>query len=181
MPLPKAQPRKLVHSRDIECRGYLRDDGLWDIEGHLRDTKTGGFGNDWRTVAAGEPIHEMWVRLTVAEDMVVREAVASTAHGPYPACVDANGRFAELAGLRIASGWMAEVKRRLGGGLGCTHVRELLGPVATTALQTIAAARTDRMTALRPDGVPKKIDSCFAYAADGELVKKRWPEHHRPG
>jgi hypothetical protein len=76
---------------------------------------------------------------------------------------------------------MAEVKRRLGGGLGCTHVRELLGPVATTALQAVAAARTDRLTALRPDGVPKKIDSCFAYAADGDLVKRRWPEHHRSG
>jgi hypothetical protein len=181
MTLPKAQPRKLVHSRDIECRAYLRDDGLWDIEAHLRDTKTGSAGNDWRTVAAGEPIHEMRVRLTVSEDMVVREAHASTAHGPYPACADANGRFGELAGLRIAPGWTTEVKRHLGGGHGCTHVRELLAPLATTALQAVAAARSDRMTALRADGVPKKVDSCFAYAAGGELVKRLWPEHHRPG
>ncbi|MFN0316103.1 MAG: DUF2889 domain-containing protein, partial [Burkholderiales bacterium] len=40
MPLSAAVPRKPMHHRTIECRGYLRDDGLWDIEGHLIDTKT---------------------------------------------------------------------------------------------------------------------------------------------
>ena len=39
MPLPTAVPRKHMHTRDIQCCGYERDDGLWDIEGHLVDTK----------------------------------------------------------------------------------------------------------------------------------------------
>ena len=39
MPLSQPAPRKLMHNRVIECRGYEREDGLWDIEGHLVDTK----------------------------------------------------------------------------------------------------------------------------------------------
>ena len=39
MPLPPAAPRKAVHTRSIDCRGYEREDGLWDIEGRLVDTK----------------------------------------------------------------------------------------------------------------------------------------------
>ena len=40
MPLSTSAPRQLMHNRAIECRGYQREDGLWDIEGHLVDTKT---------------------------------------------------------------------------------------------------------------------------------------------
>ena len=40
MPLPKAAARKLMHTRTIDCRGYEREDGLWDIEGRLSDIKS---------------------------------------------------------------------------------------------------------------------------------------------
>ena len=33
MPLSEpTAPRKHLHTRNGECRGYLRDDGLWEIE-----------------------------------------------------------------------------------------------------------------------------------------------------
>ena len=31
--------RRLMHTRSIECEGFLRDDGLWEVEAWLRDTK----------------------------------------------------------------------------------------------------------------------------------------------
>ncbi len=38
MPLsPPAASREHIHTRVVECRGYRRDDGLWDIEGHITD------------------------------------------------------------------------------------------------------------------------------------------------
>ena len=40
MPLTTPAGRRLMHTRSIECRGYEREDGLWDIEAHLVDTKT---------------------------------------------------------------------------------------------------------------------------------------------
>ena len=30
MPLSTAAPRQLMHNRAIECRGYQREDGLWE-------------------------------------------------------------------------------------------------------------------------------------------------------
>ena len=40
MPLPPPAPRAPQHTRTTVFNGYRRDDGLWDIEGELRDTKS---------------------------------------------------------------------------------------------------------------------------------------------
>jgi hypothetical protein len=183
MPLPPPAGRREIHRRSIDCRGYRRDDGLWDVEAHLVDSKTRTFtAPNGRTVPAGEPVHGMWVRLTVDEHLVVRDLVAVTEHAPYPACPGAAPAMASLVGLRIASGWNAEVRRRLGGRAGCTHLVELLGPLATTAYQALAEIRLARPEALDAEGRPRRIDSCHAYAADGALVRERWPEFHEdPG
>ena len=40
MPLSlPAVPRQPLHRRTISIRGYKREDGLFDVEGHLHDTK----------------------------------------------------------------------------------------------------------------------------------------------
>lgn len=178
MPLPPAAPRSDVHGRVVECRGYRRDDGLWDIEGHLIDRKASPLAvPHGRLVAAGEPVHEMWVRLTVDDDLLVHDVVAVTDHAPYPACPSAADALSTLRGLRIAAGWTAAVRRRLAGRVGCTHLTELLGPVATTAYQTLAELRLARPDERDDRGRPVRIDSCRAYAGDGDLVRRRWPEH----
>jgi hypothetical protein len=33
------EKRRLMHRRSVECLGYLRDDGLWEVEARLVDTK----------------------------------------------------------------------------------------------------------------------------------------------
>ena len=38
-------PRKPLHTRTIKCNGFIRDDALYDIEGHLVDVKCVGFYN----------------------------------------------------------------------------------------------------------------------------------------
>ena len=77
MPLTPHQPRKPIHTRAIECKGYQRDDGLWDIEAHLVDTKTYDFANrDRGDIKAGEPLHEMWLRLTLDLDLKVHDSAS---------------------------------------------------------------------------------------------------------
>ncbi|MFQ5955759.1 MAG: DUF2889 domain-containing protein, partial [Kiloniellales bacterium] len=79
MPLSPAAAREPMHTRQIECRGYRRQDGLWDIEGHLTDEKSYAFHNQWRgEIASGEPVHDMWLRLTVDDDLLIHEAEATT-------------------------------------------------------------------------------------------------------
>ena len=52
-----------LYDRHIDCAGFLRDDGMWDTEGHLRDVRHYAFKHDGRGhVASGATFHEMWLR-----------------------------------------------------------------------------------------------------------------------
>ncbi len=179
MPLSPPAEREPLHRRAIECRGYRRKDGLWDIEGHIVDTKSYSFPNrDRGEILAGEALHEMWIRLTIDDSMVVHEVEAVTDAGPYRVCPDITPAFQVLKGLRIAPGWTKAVRQRLGGAKGCTHLVELLGPVATVAFQTQVGLRMKALNALPEDRRPGVIDSCHAYRSDGEVVRRRWPRFY---
>ena len=194
MPLSPPAARRHIHTRKVTCTGYRREDGMWDIEGHITDEKTYAFDNAWRgSIAPGEFIHEMWVRLTVDDSFTVRAVEAVTDHSPFPVCPSITPAFQKLIGLKIVSGWTAAVKERLGGVQGCTHLVELLGPVATTAFQTIGpmlakereAARKAEEEAARaegrppsPAGRPVLLNTCHAFRSDGPIVKKAWPAYY---
>jgi hypothetical protein len=186
MPLTPPAPRELLHLRDIELRGWRRADGLYDIEAHLKDTKSYAFENDDRgTIEPGEPLHGMWLRLTVREDMEIVSAEAASDHTPYGICPGAAPNFARLAGLRIGPGFNRAVAERVGGVLGCTHLRELLGQMATVAYQTlypIRAAKEQEEAARRaaageppPKKKPSLVGTCIAYAPDSPVTLARWP------
>lgn len=180
MPLSAPAPRKHLHTRTIVCDGYQREDGLWDIEGHLVDVKSYDFDNHHRgTVRAGVPVHEMWLRLTIDDDLNIHGAEAATDHAPYGMCPDITPRFELLKGLRIGAGFHREVQKRVGGVKGCTHLVELLRPLATTAYQTLVAKR--RKSEADPDAPPRRplfLDTCHAHASDSPEVKRRWPDFY---
>jgi len=105
MPLPPPVEREQQHSRQYDFRGYRRADGLWDIEGHLTDTKTYGFDNDHRgRIEAGDPIHNMWIRLTIDEEFLVHDIDAVTDDGPYAICPAITPNFQKIKGERIGAG-----------------------------------------------------------------------------
>lgn len=180
MPLPSPTPRKLMHTRAIECKGYEREDGLWDIEAHLVDTKTtvhtrhhGG-----RERAPGQPVHDLWLRLTIDLDMKIHAAEAKTDEGPYPICGDITPNFAALAGLTIGPGWRKEIAARVGGVKGCTHLVELLGPLGTTAFQATNRARQARNAGKPQTRKPYQLNSCHVYKDDSAAVRERWPQFY---
>lgn len=106
MPLSKPEfEREPIHTRAMECRSFRRADGLWDIEGHLTDVKSYPFLNDFRgEVKPGEPLHDMWLRLTVDGDFVVRAVEAVTDAGPYSLCPAILPSFRKLEGVKIGPG-----------------------------------------------------------------------------
>jgi len=177
MSLSKPVPRKHLHTRDIQCIGYQREDGLWDIEGRMTDKKTYSFANiDRNGVSAGEAAHEMLIRLTLNSDMIVMAAEASTVSAPYHICCEAADSFENLVGLKVGSGWRRAVVEAMGGIKGCTHLRDmLLGPLAVTAFQTIYVLKKDKDN-IPPGKKPALLDSCHAYRFEGPVAKKRWPE-----
>jgi hypothetical protein len=169
-----------MHRRRIDMQGYRRADGLFDIEGQLLDTKAYGFENEEKGwLAPGTPLHGMWIRLTIDDDLVIRACEAASDHTPYAVCPQAAGNFARLAGLRIGPGFNRAVQERVGGVLGCTHLREMLAQMATVAYQTLYPVRRakeqarEQQTGVREK--PRIIGTCLAYDPASPVVKMRWP------
>ena len=130
--------RELAHRRQITLNGFVRSDGLFDIEAKLTDHKTYSFPSDFRgEVTPDLPVHHMIIRVTITNERIITAAEAITITGPYLVCPKANEVFDELVGMQIGPGWRRKVQAAIGGRHGCTHITELLGPVATTAYQTL--------------------------------------------
>lgn len=161
-------------------RGWKRSDGLYEVEGRVTDRKPYAFTSPSGTkvVPANEPIHDMGVKLVFDSEMLVHEVCAFTESAPYDDCISAGKTLQVLKGLRIAGGWGSEVRRRLGGAQSCTHLMEILIPMATAAYQSLTLVRTGRPDVLAADGKPVKVDSCYAYAADRGVVMRRWPNFY---
>lgn len=175
MPLSDAAPRRHLHTRAITLKGYQRDDGQFDVEAEITDTKTYDFSTDDRLVATGTPLHHMRARLTVNPDMVITKAEAVTEAGPFAICGGGAETFTRLEGLTIKAGFLKAANERIGGPIGCTHLRELLQQMATVAFQTTFPVRAER-DQRDPAARPRLLDTCHAYASDGPLVERRWPQ-----
>ena len=182
MTLPLNIKREKKHHRSIECIGYLRNDELWDIEAHLIDTRTYDCGYDQShrngLIMAGEPVHDMWVRLTIDLDFVIHEAIASSDQTPFAICPQAAQEMRSLVGIQIGSGWMKLVRERISTRHSCTHLMDLLGPMSATAYQTLHAALEEREAKQKSRDKPMILDTCVALSTDGEVVRKRWPEFY---
>ncbi|MSQ20275.1 MAG: DUF2889 domain-containing protein [Betaproteobacteria bacterium] len=187
MTLAAPAPRRHLHTRSIHCEGFERNDGLYDIEARIIDTKAYVYTETMRGERKiGDLVHDMHVRLTMDADMMIRAVEVSMPSTPYDLCQSAAPAFQGLIGKQIGAGWRRAVNEAAGGTKGCTHVRELMQPLATVAFQTIHGWRraTDQRANTLPDPNDKSrpgfINGCLAWAEDGEVVRKSYPEYHRP-
>lgn len=179
MPLSEPVERELSHTRQVTCRGYKRSDGLWDIEAHLLDTKAFDIDlHDKGILPAGNALHEMGLRITVDLDLNIFKAEALIENSPYHMCPSIAERYKLLEGLQIAPGFTRKTRELFGGVKGCTHLLELLGPLATTAYQTTHLVRQEEWES---SSAPQPLlNTCHSFAEDSEVVKKYWPEHYIP-
>jgi len=177
MPLPDSPARREIHQRTIEMRAFARDDGLYDVEGRLLDSKPFDFVRPSapdRAVPAGEALHDLWVRLTLDSDYVVRNIVASSDTTPWAICKEAESTLKTLIGQRVAQGWSSVVKEKLRGAASCTHLMEMLIPLATAAHQALRGMRRSV-----PD-LSQQIDACYAFGRDRVVVQRLWSQLHGP-
>jgi hypothetical protein len=178
MPLPASKiPREEIHTRQITCKGYRREDQLWDVDAHITDVKTYTVDNDHRgSISPGEPVHEMWIRLTVDVDLMVHDCIAVTDSAPYDICGNITPIFKKLIGEKIGRGWGRRVKELLAGVQGCTHLADLVAPATTTIYQSMAGITKGKCDA--EQAKPFYIDGCHAWARDGAQVLKFHPAYY---
>jgi hypothetical protein len=174
--------REELHFRRIDMRGYQRSDGYFELTGRVTDRKPNIFipRSGEKTVPANEAIHDMGVRLVYDENLTVLDIATFTEASPYPHCALGGQALRSLIGERMSNGWTKAVRSRLGGPRACTHLMEILIPMATTAHQSLSAHNRQKPLRLDANGRPLKIDSCYAYAAHQDVIKQLWPEFHQP-
>ena len=179
MALPAAAShRQLKHRRAIDIQVFSRGDGLWEVDATLSDVKTRDALLAGKVRRAGDPIHDMLLRLVVDEKLNILEAGSETRWMPYPGECDHHGdAYARLVGLNLLRGFRHALRERVGGVLGCTHITELAQSLPTAVVQAFAGEVIDT----RGDGAhpPFQLDRCHALRSDGEAVRLHYPRWYR--
>lgn len=180
MPLPpSSSPRVLKHRRSIEASAYQREDGLWDIDARITDVKTRVVKLASGDRQPGEPVHDLWLRLTIDRQLNIIDAVAVSDAVPYPGYCDSIGpAYKKLIGLNLMKGFRHAVKERLAGTAGCTHITELSQVLPTAAIQAYAGEvlpTRDGAAGDSSDERPFQLDRCHALRLDGEAVARFYP------
>ena len=178
MPLaPNPAPRQRLHTRRISYEGWQREDGLFDIEAHIVDTKDKDFALVSGTRPAGAPVHEMWARLTIDRHFSVRAIETSIDAMPYPdGCEHIAPAYAKLVGANLMHGFRQALYEAMGGVRGCTHLTELIAFLPTAALQTFATLRRE----IEPhEDKPFQLGRCHALETSTETVRRYYPKWYR--
>ncbi len=180
MPLsPPTSRRALRHTRAIQIEAFARDDGLWDIDARITDIKTRDTMLASGTRPAGEPLHNLWLRLTVDIQLNVVDAEAASDAVPYPGYCDTIGpAYKKLVGLNLLKGFRDGVKQRLAGINGCTHLSEMAMVLPTAVIQAFAGDVLDTRDGANDDRQSQKpfqLDRCHALRSEGAAVAKYYP------
>jgi hypothetical protein len=194
MPLSPPVSRQLRHTRAIRAEAYERADGLWDIEACLTDQKPRDVALASGVRPNGQPIHELWLRITIDRKLNVVDAQASSDWVPYPGqCEASNPAYRALIGLNLFNNFRREAARLLGGTAGCTHLTELCAVLPTAAIQAFAGDVWNTNDGKPPheaasgDGSPQASDEhsndkppfqlgrCHTLRFDGEAVRQFYP------
>lgn len=177
---PPPAPRRPLHLRRITCEGFARDDGLFEIEGLLVDTKPQPLQLVSSVVPPGAPIHQMRVRMTLDADRRIVDLQAFSEHTPYPDCAEIEPVYRQLVGWRIEPGFTRELKRLFRGVRGCSHMTELIPPMASTAFQVLWAH--GNFEGVDEEGSGRRtspLGGCHALRVDGRIVRTYFPGHTR--
>lgn len=173
--LPKVS-RERLHCRCVTYDGFTRDDGLFDIEAHLVDTKDHDFKLLSGVRPAGFPVHDMWARVTIDNTLTIREVEVVTDAMPYPGACDRIGpAYRKLIGANLIEGFRKRLHEVMGGVRGCTHITEMLANLPTAAIQMFSSLRKED----EGDVKPFQLDRCHALETATDTVKRHYPTWYR--
>jgi hypothetical protein len=176
MPLSSPTPRQRLHSRHVRYEGFLRDDGLFDIEASLLDVKDRDCTLLSGVRAAGEPIHDIRLRVTLDRTGRIHAVETTSDATPYPPyCADHDDAYRKLVGASLFEGFRKALHAAMGGVQGCTHITEMLSNLPTAAIQTFAGLQREDAG----DRKPYQLDRCHALATEGEAVRRYYPRWYK--
>jgi hypothetical protein len=180
--MPSLSPpvtRTRLHTRRIVLEGWKRSDGLWDIEARLTDTKDHDYPLASGVRRRGDPVHDMWLCVTIDREFNVVAAAASSDAVPYPGgCDTIAPAYARIVGLNLVRGFRRAVAEMFETIRGCSHMTELLAALPTAAIQTFASEMNDT-EGFDPERKPFQLDKCHALETGSDTVRRYYPRWYR--
>ena len=182
MPLPATEEREHIHTRTIVINAFRRQDGLLDVEGRITDIKP--FEHHMRDGIrkAGEPVHDLSIRITLDNALTVTDAVASMDYTAHDLCPQAAPNFSNIVGLQIGPGWNKKIKGAMSPGLGCTHIIEMLAQMATGAKQALWARKAGDPVETPPAQEQtmdhEMLNTCYPYRASSPWIRDNYPDSY---
>jgi hypothetical protein len=156
---------KALHRRSINHQTWQHEDGALEIESRLIDSKAYdtqiGFN---RPLPAGEPVHDMTIRILLGRDGVIRDITLRMDSAPFDICPEVIGRFEDLRGASMGRGWNNFLSMRFNGAGGCRHLVDLLRGMGTVVFQS---AHGKSWT---PESLERMADSCHAFRQGGPVM-----------
>jgi hypothetical protein len=156
---------KALHRRSINHQTWQHEDGAMEIESRLTDRKEYdthiGFN---RPLPAGEPVHDMTIRVVLGPDGVIRDIRLRMDSAPFEICPQVIGRFEDLRGASMGRGWNDFLSMRFSGTGGCRHLVDLLRGMGTVVFQSTYTGGWTR------ESLESMTDSCHAFRQGGPVV-----------
>jgi hypothetical protein len=187
-------PGPPIHQRKIEIRTVPLENQQIIVEGWLIDNRmTEGYHWDGRRRPAGV-VHRIGVRLLVGNwPPAILEAEAEMVEIPHELCPTVADSVQKIVGVSVAAGFSEQIRRRLGGVEGCSHLTHLILAMGPAILHGFWAEHSRKP---RPEprsredvqGLPYLINSCQLWREDGpllhlvdETISRLHPEKETPG
>jgi hypothetical protein len=166
-----------VHERRMEFRTYPLEENKVLVEGWLRDERlVEGYHWDGRKRSPGV-VHWIGVRLLLGGwPLTILDAEAEMPEIPHELCPTTLDAVRKIIGVSIAPGFSDQVRKRLGGVRGCSHMTHLIvamGPAALHGYWT-QSSRTPRPVPRNLDefpGLNYLVNSCQLWKKDGPLMR----------
>lgn len=169
--------KERIHKRNIEISTYSCDDNNIVVEGILKDDRFVSYHTMSGDTLPPKTVHHMIIRLLVEmPSLNIAEIEVEMPCFPHEECPNVKGVMEQLAGMKIAPGFTAKVRRLIGGNKGCAHLTTLIFAMAPAAMQGYWTSRAQKPSSDSP--VPPLliekylIDTCRVWRKGGPLAKE---------
>jgi hypothetical protein len=170
--------QKPVHERKIEIHTYPLENNQVIVEGWLRDERmVPGQTRDGRPRPPGV-VHWMCVRLLLGgRPITILEAEAEMPTIPNPLCPTVADSVKKIIGLPIVAGFSDQVRKKLYGVEGCSHLMHLILAMGPAGLHGYWAAQGQKeqkrpRTLEETPNLEYLVNSCRLWREDGPLIKQ---------
>lgn len=167
-----------VHERRLEIKTYPLENNQVIIEGWLRDERlVTGYTWDGKPRPPGV-VHWIGVRLLIGNwPLTILDAEAEMRQVPHQQCPTLQDTVKKVVGISITAGFSDEIRKKLGGIEGCSHMTHLILAMGPAALHGFWAQQTREprpvpRTREEFEGLPLLVNSCRLWREGGPLLQE---------